>query len=160
MKQIFLSRKGIELKDVPEPLIENGKVLVKNFYSCVSPGTEIASLSSQKKNTFRKIVEKPEVLKSLINVLKKKGIKNTSGIISRKLGEFYELGYSSAGIVEKVGEGVKNFSKGDLVACTGGGFASHAEKILVPENLVVRVKKKKIYHFIQQLPLDQLLCTL
>ena len=72
MKQIFLSRKGIELKDVPEPLIENGKVLVKNFYSCVSPGTEIASLSSQKKNTFRKIVEKPEVLKSLINVLKKK----------------------------------------------------------------------------------------
>ena len=49
MKQIFLSRKGIELKDVPEPLIENGKVLVKNFYSCVSPGTEIASLSSQKK---------------------------------------------------------------------------------------------------------------
>tara|TARA_X000000950_G_scaffold288169_1_gene403659 strand:- start:565 stop:2682 length:2118 start_codon:yes stop_codon:yes gene_type:complete len=147
MKQIFLSRKGIELKDVPEPLIENGKVLVKNFYSCVSPGTEIASLSSQKKNTFRKIVEKPEVLKSLINVLKKKGIKNTSGIISRKLGEFYELGYSSAGIVEKVGEGVKNFSKGDLVACTGGGFASHAEKILVPENLVVRVKKKENLSF-------------
>jgi predicted dehydrogenase/threonine dehydrogenase-like Zn-dependent dehydrogenase len=147
MKQIFLSRKGIELKDVPEPLIENGKVLVKNFYSCVSPGTEIASLRSQKKNTFRKIVEKPEVLKSLINVLKKKGIKNTSGIISRKLGEFYELGYSSAGIVEKVGEGVKNFSKGDLVACTGGGFASHAEKILVPENLVVRVKKKENLSF-------------
>ncbi len=147
MKQIFLSRKGIELKDVPEPLIEKGKILVKNFYSCISPGTEIASLSSQKKNTLRKIVEKPEIFKSLIDVLKKKGIKNTSGIISRKLSEFYELGYSSAGIVEKVGEGIKNFSKGDLVACTGGGFASHAEKILVPENLVVRVKKKENLSF-------------
>ena len=40
---------------------------------------------------------------------------------------------------------MKNFSKGDLVACSGGGFASHAEKILVPENLVVKTKEKKIY---------------
>ena len=86
-----------------------------------------------------------------------KKVLNTSGIISRKLSEFYELGYSSAGIVEKVG-GVKNFSKGDLVACTGGGFASHAEKILVPENLVVRVKKT--YLFTQLLPWVQLQCML
>ena len=47
------------------------------------------------------------------------------------------------GLVEKVGEGVKNFSAGDLVACGGGGFASHLEKILVPENLVVKTKKRK-----------------
>ena len=143
MKQVFLSRKGIEIKDVPEPSIESGKILIKNFYSCISPGTEISSLNSIKKSMLKKIVERPQVIKSLINVLKKKGVRNTNNIISRKLGEFYELGYSSAGIVEKVGEGIKNFSRGDLVACTGGGFASHAEKILVPENLVVKVKKKK-----------------
>ena len=128
---------------MPEPIIEKGKILIKNIYSCVSPGTEISSLNSIKKNTLRKIIEKPQVLKSLIGVLKKKGIKSTSGIVSRKLTEFYELGYSSSGIVEKVGEGVKNFSKGDLVACCGGGFASHAEKILVPENLVVKTKRKE-----------------
>ena len=55
MKQIFLSRKGIELKDVPEPLIEKGKILIKNFYSCVSPGTEMSSLNSIKKNTLKKM---------------------------------------------------------------------------------------------------------
>ena len=143
MKQVFLSRKGIELKEVPEPLVEKGKILVKNLYSCVSPGTEISSLNSIKKNTLRKIIEKPQVLKSLISILKKKGIKSTSGIVSRKLGEYYELGYSSSGIVEEVGEGVKNFSKGDLVACCGGGFASHAERILVPENLVVKTKLRE-----------------
>ena len=151
MKQIFLSRKGIEVKEVPEPLVDKGKILIKNQYSCVSPGTEISSLNSIKKSTVRKIIEKPEIIKSVIDVLKKKGIKNTSGVVSRKLGEFYELGYSSAGLVEKVGEGVKNFSAGDLVACSGGGFASHAEKILVPENLVVKTKKKKIYISIQPL---------
>ena len=143
MKQVFLSRKGIETKEVPEPLVERGKILIKNLYSCVSPGTEISSLNSIKKNILKKIIEKPRVLKNLIDVLKKRGIKNTRGIVSRKLAEFYELGYSSSGIIEKVGEGVKNFSKGDLVACSGGGFASHAEKILVPENLVVKTKRKE-----------------
>ena len=143
MKQVFLSRKGIETKEVPEPLVERGKILIKNLYSCVSPGTEISSLNSIKKNILKKIIEKPRVLKNFIDVLKKRGIKNTRGIVSRKLAEFYELGYSSSGIVEKVGEGVKNFSKGDLVACSGGGFASHAEKILVPENLVVKTKRKE-----------------
>ena len=96
MKQIFLSRKGIEVKEVPEPLVDKGKILIKNQYSCVSPGTEISSLNSIKKSTVRKIIEKPEIIKSVIDVLKKKGIKNTSGVVSRKLGEFYELGYSSA----------------------------------------------------------------
>ncbi len=143
MKQIFLSRKGIEVKDVPEPLIEKGKILIKNLYSCVSPGTEISSLNSIKKNTLKKIIEKPQVLKSLINVLRNEGIKNTSRVVSRKLGEFYELGYSSSGIVEKIGEGVTKVSRGDLVACSGGGFASHAEKIIVPENLVVKAKKRE-----------------
>ena len=81
MKQVFLSRKGIELKEVPEPLVEKGKILVKNLYSCVSPGTEISSLNSIKKNTLRKIIEKPQVLKSLISILKKKGIKSTSGVL-------------------------------------------------------------------------------
>ena len=95
MKQIFLSRKGIEVKEVPEPLVDKGKILIKNQYSCVSPGTEISSLNSIKKSTVRKIIEKPEIIKSVIDVLKKKGIKNTSGVVSRKLGEFYELGYSS-----------------------------------------------------------------
>ena len=96
MKQIFLSRKGIEVKEVPEPLVDKGKILIKNQYSCVSPGTEISSLNSIKKKVqLEKIIEKPEIIKSVIDVLKKKGIKNTSGVVSRKLGEFFELGYSS-----------------------------------------------------------------
>ena len=47
------------------------------------------------------------------------------------------------GIVEQVDKNVKSFSSGDFVACAGGGFASHAEKILVPENLAVKVKNSK-----------------
>ena len=75
MKQVFLSRNGIEIKEVPEPIVERGKILIKNLYSCVSPGTEISSLNSIKKNILKKIIEKPQVLKSLIDVLKKGALK-------------------------------------------------------------------------------------
>ena len=54
MKQVFLSRNGIEIKEVPEPIVERGKILIKNLYSCVSPGTEISSLNSIKKNILKK----------------------------------------------------------------------------------------------------------
>ena len=62
MKQVFLSRKGIEVKEVPEPLVEKGKILINNIYSRVSPGTEISSLNSIK-NTLRKIIDKTSYLK-------------------------------------------------------------------------------------------------
>ena len=55
MKQVFLSRNGIEIKEVPEPIVERGKILIKNLYSCVSPGTEISSLNSIKKNILKKL---------------------------------------------------------------------------------------------------------
>jgi polar amino acid transport system substrate-binding protein len=49
------------------------------------------------------------------------------------------LGYSCAGIVESVGPGVTGFVPGDRVACAGARYASHAELVVVPENLVCRV---------------------
>ena len=74
MKQIFYLEK-VEVKEVPEPLVDKGKILIKNQYSCVSPGTEISSLNSIKKSTVRKIIEKPEIIKSVIDVLKKRGLR-------------------------------------------------------------------------------------
>src|SRR5690606_19759340 len=49
------------------------------------------------------------------------------------------LGYSSAGVVEAAGAGVVGIAAGDRVACAGAGYASHAELVCVPENLVARV---------------------
>ena len=54
MKQVFYLEKELRLKEVPEPIVEKGKILIKNLYSCVSPGTEISSLNSIKKNILKK----------------------------------------------------------------------------------------------------------
>jgi polar amino acid transport system substrate-binding protein len=41
--------------------------------------------------------------------------------------------------VVELGEGVDKVEIGDLVACAGGGYANHADEVVVPANLVARV---------------------
>ena len=143
MKQIFVSSKGVLLESVPEPSIKNKFIIVRNSFSCVSIGTEISGIKSIKKSLIKKVLNKPDLIKKVLDNFKNTGLKNTKTMISRKIGQIFDIGYSCAGIVEEVAEDILNIKVGDFVACSGGGYASHAEKVLVPENLVVKVKNKK-----------------
>jgi predicted dehydrogenase/threonine dehydrogenase-like Zn-dependent dehydrogenase len=51
----------------------------------------------------------------------------------------WNVGYSAAGEVLAVGDGVTDLAAGDLVACAGAGQANHADYVLVRRNLVCRV---------------------
>ena len=51
----------------------------------------------------------------------------------------WAIGYSVAGEVAAVGEGVRDFAVGDLVAAAGAGQANHADYVVVPRNLVCRI---------------------
>jgi predicted dehydrogenase/threonine dehydrogenase-like Zn-dependent dehydrogenase len=51
----------------------------------------------------------------------------------------WNLGYSGAGVVVKIGAGVTDLAPGDRVACAGAGRANHADFVTVPRNLVCRV---------------------
>ena len=54
-------------------------------------------------------------------------------------------GYSNAGIVIAVGEGVTRFRPGDRVACIGGGHALHTDTAIVPHNLAVQLPEQVSY---------------
>jgi len=49
------------------------------------------------------------------------------------------IGYSAAGEIVEVGEGVHDLAVGDQVAAAGAGQANHADYVNVPRNLVCRV---------------------
>jgi predicted dehydrogenase/threonine dehydrogenase-like Zn-dependent dehydrogenase len=51
----------------------------------------------------------------------------------------WSVGYSAAGEVIGVGDGIADLVVGDLVACAGAGQANHADYISVKRNLVCRI---------------------
>src|SRR5262249_52973305 len=51
----------------------------------------------------------------------------------------WAVGYSAAGEVVAVGEGITDLAAGDMVACAGAGQANHADYVSVKRNLVCRI---------------------
>jgi predicted dehydrogenase/threonine dehydrogenase-like Zn-dependent dehydrogenase len=129
------------IQEVPYPQVGKGMVIVKNHYSIISAGTEGSTVQAARKSLIGKAKERPQQVKQVLDVLKKQGPIQTYRAVSKKLDAYSPLGYSSAGEVIAVGEGVTEFAIGDRVACAGVGYANHAEIISVPVNLCVKVQK-------------------
>lgn len=141
MKQILQSYKSGELwlAETPVPLCGAKGLLVQTRASFVSAGTEKMLVDFAKKNIVGKAIAMPDQVKKVIRKMKAEGIMSTLEKVQTKLDQPIPLGYSSAGIVEEVGNDVTGFTVGDRVACGGAGFANHAEYNYVPKNLVVKI---------------------
>ncbi len=127
------------IQEVPYPQSGKGMVIVKNHYSIISAGTEGSTVVAARKSLIGKAKERPQQVKQVIDTLKKQGPVQTYRAIMKKLDAYSPLGYSCAGEVIEVGEGVTEFEVGDKVACAGVGYANHAEIVSVPINLCVKL---------------------
>ncbi len=139
MKQVIQSyRNGkISLEEVPEPACKAGGLLVQNFASLISAGTEKLMIEMGKKSLMGKAKARPDLVRQAWQKAQKEGFVSVFKEAMNRLDEPVPLGYSAAGRVLAVGEGVTGFSPGDRVAVAGAGFASHAEVVWIPENLAV-----------------------
>ncbi|HEY0386192.1 MAG TPA: zinc-binding alcohol dehydrogenase, partial [Pyrinomonadaceae bacterium] len=141
MKQVLQNLKTgqMAIADVPTPVVQKGRVLVRTAASLISAGTERMVVDEGKKSLLDKARERPELVKQVIQKARNEGLVNTVNAVMTKLGSSSALGYSAAGIVVSVGEDVTEFRPGMRVACAGVGYASHAEVLSVPKNLSVRL---------------------
>jgi threonine dehydrogenase-like Zn-dependent dehydrogenase/predicted dehydrogenase len=144
MKQIFIKKGKVLLKNcpVPEPLY--GEVLVKLLNSVISTGTETVSLQRSKDTLIKKVINQPS---KAFNYIIKSGFKKSLNFIKARKELILPTGYSASGKVVKLGRGVKNFNVGDRVACAGSSSAYHAEFIRVSENLCVSIPNKLDYDY-------------
>lgn len=125
--------------ETPAPLLFPGGIRVRTIASAISPGTEGNKIVTGKMSLIGKARAKPDQVKMVMGMVGQLGLKNTIQKVRDKLDGAGPLGYSLAGEVIEVGEGVSNVNVGDLVACAGGGYANHADEVVVPSNLVVKV---------------------
>jgi len=141
MKQVLQhARTGdIAVREVPPPALVPGCVLVRVAASVVSPGTERASAEFSRKSLLRKAQSRPDLVREVIHKVQRDGIFSAVQAVRSRLDQPQSVGYSSAGTVVSVGEGVSGLQPGDRVACAGAGYAVHAELDCVPRLLVARI---------------------
>ena len=146
MRQVFLEKSLVVVKEVAQPKLDDYSVLVSVHYSFISSGTEAAAVATTKNDpVFSNI---PHKIKSLLLSLVNHGVDGTATLVKGHLkGSLQSLGYSCTGRVIAVGKKVTEFRSGDFVACAGAGFALHADVVCVPHNLVVAVPGE---HYLRQ----------
>lgn len=108
---VFTKPNTAEVVDRPLPKARPGEVLVKLVRSCISSGTERANLTGVPDNGTSIYKDCPDDVVTWPR----------------------QGGYSSVGIVQSVGRGVKSVKKGDRVAMS---WTVHSQYVSVPERQV------------------------
>jgi predicted dehydrogenase/NADPH:quinone reductase-like Zn-dependent oxidoreductase len=146
MKQVFQDARSavISVLEVPVPKLLAGCVLVHTAASLVSAGTERASSEFASKNLLEKARMRPDLVREVLSKISRDGLLATVSTVRSRLDQPTALGYSSAGTVVAVGEGVADISPGNRVACAGAGHAVHAEFACVPRLLVARIHSETV----------------
>jgi len=127
------------LVDVPVPALRPGGVLVANACSLISAGTERTTVATARMGLLGKAASRPDLVRQVVRIARREGLLETYRMVRNRLDTQLPLGYSSAGFVAAVANDVPGLRPGDRVACAGAGYASHAEVVFVPRNLVAKI---------------------
>ena len=142
MKQVIQSARSgkLSLKQVPDPRVRSGHLLVQTRASLISAGTERMVIDFAKKSLAAKAQERPDLVRKVVDKARRDGILSTFRAVMARLDEPLPLGYSAAGEILAVGAGLEGtFRVGQRVALAGAGLANHAELNVVPRNLAAPI---------------------
>jgi threonine dehydrogenase-like Zn-dependent dehydrogenase len=136
MRRVFAHRGEAVVREVPEPTLRRGEVLVRPAYSAISVGTEMWLIEGSADPDFG-VHEYPSVPPSWPKIRTHVSLDHPMPQPSDP--DHIAIGYSLAGEVVAVDDQVVDIAPGDLVACSGSQCAHHAELVSVPRHLVAKV---------------------
>jgi predicted dehydrogenase/threonine dehydrogenase-like Zn-dependent dehydrogenase len=139
MKQVIVSEGQVSLHDVPAPMVQPGTVVVQVDHSCVSVGTEMSGVLSTGRSLAQRVMQQPQHVLKVVDLVRSEGVASVVRLVRDRLSVELPTGYSCAGRVVEVGEGVTEYKIGDRVACAGAQYAYHAEFVCIPTNLAILI---------------------
>ncbi len=140
MKQIAQYQDGrLELQDVPSPTPPPGGLLVRVTHSVISVGTEKMKVEQAKMSLLQKARARPDQVRKVLDTARTLGWKAALEKVRNRLETPTPLGYSAAGVIERVDAANSRFRVGDRVAVGGAECAFHAEYVAVPDMLAAKV---------------------
>lgn len=139
MKQVVQNIRSGEtaVRELPDPMVQPHSVLVANVASLVSAGTERYVVDLARQSLLAKARQRPADVKRVMQKVREEGLLSTVTQVRARLDEPMPLGYSSAGIVLAVGDGVSRFKTGDRVAAV----APHTSVAVVGQNLCAGIPR-------------------
>lgn len=142
MRQIFLDRGEVRIKNVVHPQVEPHTVLVAVHYALVGSGQECAAIAKGQP-TFLETI--PRKVKKVLSCVISPSLEDAANAIQENRAQQYStLGSSCTGRVIATGSLVKTVRVGDWVACFGQEYAYYADVVCVPEHCLVKLPNKNI----------------
>ncbi|HJM68765.1 MAG TPA: zinc-binding dehydrogenase [Candidatus Babeliales bacterium] len=136
MRQIFLDKDAISIKDVCQPLLDDHSIVVSVAYSFMSTGKGLADVLQTNQEFYSATL--PDKIRHLVHMISHQDTGSATSIL-KNVRSYLPVGHSCSGVIVAVGKKVTQFRIGDYVACTGDGLANHADIVCVPEKLAVRI---------------------
>jgi predicted dehydrogenase/NADPH:quinone reductase-like Zn-dependent oxidoreductase len=142
MRQLFLDKGMLAVKEVSQPALHDNSVLVAVAYSCISSEHEVRGVTEEQAPSLLQNV--PRIIKKMLEYITSNGIEVTKNLMEHTLdNEVSAVGYSCSGRVIATGKKVFSVRAGDYVACSGVNLANHADIVCVPEHRVVAITNRE-----------------
>ncbi len=135
MRQLFLNKGNLVIKEVAQPLLHESSLLIAVHYAYITPQTDLSNIKAQ--GGFLSNI--PHKVKRVLEAVASHAVESGKSLSMMPIGG----GYSCAGRVISVGKKVTQFAPGDFVACSDPGYSPHADLVCVPENCAVKVSNNK-----------------
>ena len=136
MKQLLQNLRTGEgtVAEVPVPIVQPGRVLVRTVASLISAGTERALAELGQKGLLA-ARERPELIGKVWGEDEDRGIVQALEGVRDKLDQPHAVGHSAAGQSLRWRKTYRAFARVIARVCAGTDYASHAEVISVPQKI-------------------------